>query len=167
MGGAVKAIGQSKRGGGDRSSRPAQLQARENEQKALAYWLKGGTFEQIAAVGFGITTASGVWRAVRRALIRIPKREADEARAAQLERLQTLRQLLWSRATQDPIRVAEALIKLEAREARLLGLDMPTRIEATGRDGAPLTIAVARQIIAEAGEVVEDENSGGDNHEPD
>jgi len=55
---------------------------------------------------------------------------------------------------------AEALIKLEAREARLLGLDMPTRIEATGKDGAPLTITVARQIIAEAGEVVEDENGG-------
>jgi hypothetical protein len=34
MAGAVNTIGQSKRGGGDRSSRPAQLQARENEQKA-------------------------------------------------------------------------------------------------------------------------------------
>jgi hypothetical protein len=33
MAGAVNTIGQSKRGGGDRSSRPAQLQARENEQK--------------------------------------------------------------------------------------------------------------------------------------
>ena len=32
MAGAVNTIRQSKRGGGDRSSRPAQLQARENEQ---------------------------------------------------------------------------------------------------------------------------------------
>jgi hypothetical protein len=90
MGGAVKAIGQSKRGGGDRSSRPAQVQARENEQKALALWLKGATCEQVAAAGFGITTASGAWRAVRRALVRIPKKEADEAREAQLARLQAL-----------------------------------------------------------------------------
>jgi hypothetical protein len=40
MAGAVNTIGQSKRGGGDRSSRPAQLQARENEQKALSLWIK-------------------------------------------------------------------------------------------------------------------------------
>src|SRR6476646_8337895 len=59
MAGAVNTIGQSKRGGGDRSSRPAQLQARENEQKALSLWIKGATFQQIAAAGFGIATASG------------------------------------------------------------------------------------------------------------
>lgn len=140
---------QSKRGGGDHTSRRAQLDARENEQKALALWLKGATFEQIAAAGFSITTASGAWRAVQRALARIPKKEADEAREAQLARLQSIRMLLWNQAATDPIRTAEALIKLEAREARLLGLDMPTKIEASGKDGAPLTIAVARQIIAD------------------
>ena len=40
--------------GGDRSSRPAQLLARENEQKALSLWIKGATFRQIVAAGFGI-----------------------------------------------------------------------------------------------------------------
>ena len=59
MAGAVNTIGQSKRGGGDRSSRPALLQARENEQKAPSLWIKGATFQQIAAAGFGIATASG------------------------------------------------------------------------------------------------------------
>ena len=43
MAGEVNTIGQSKRGGGDRSSRPAQLQARENEQRALSLWIKGAT----------------------------------------------------------------------------------------------------------------------------
>src|SRR4029077_21250357 len=47
MAGAVNTIGQSKRGGGDRSSRPAQLEARENEQKALSLWIKGATYQQI------------------------------------------------------------------------------------------------------------------------
>ena len=59
MAGAVNSIGQSKRGGGDRSSRPAELQA---------------------AAGFGIATASGAWRSVHRALAQIPKQEADQAR---------------------------------------------------------------------------------------
>ena len=83
------------RGGGDRSSRPAQLQARENEQKALSLWIKGATFQQIAAAGFGIASASGAWRSVGRALARIPKQEADQAREAQLARLQAVRMLLW------------------------------------------------------------------------
>jgi hypothetical protein len=91
MAGAVNTIGQSKRGGGDRSSRPAQLQARENEQKALSLW----TFQQIAAAGFGIASASGAWRSVGRALAWIPKQEADQAREAQLARLQAVRMLLW------------------------------------------------------------------------
>src|SRR5712691_1839150 len=70
MAGAVNTIRQSKRGGRDRTSRPAQLQARENEHKALSLWIKGATFQQIAAAGFGIATASGAWRAVHRALAR-------------------------------------------------------------------------------------------------
>jgi hypothetical protein len=70
-------------------------------------------------------TASGAWRAVHRALARIPKVEADQACQAQLVRLQEVRMLLWNQVSADPIRAAEALIKLEARETRLLGLDMP------------------------------------------
>ena len=147
MGEAINLIGQSKRGG-DRSSRPAQLQARENEQKALSLWLKGATFEQIAVGGFGIATASGAWRACRRALARIPKEEADEARAAQLARLQALRLMLWNHSAGDPVRAAEALIKLEAREARLLGLDMPNKHEIAGADGSQLIpIEIAREIV--------------------
>src|SRR3984893_17315688 len=132
---AVNAIGQSKRGGGDRSSPPAQLEARENEQKALSLWIKGATYQQIAAAGFGIATPSGAWRAVHRALARIPKAEADQARQAQLARLQAVRMLRWSQVSADPIRAAEALIKLEAREARLLGLGMPTKVAVTDPDG--------------------------------
>ena len=41
--------------------------------------------------------------------------------------------LLWNQASSDPVRAAEALIKLEAREARLLGLDMPTKVAVTSR----------------------------------
>jgi hypothetical protein len=47
--------------------------------------------------------------------------------------------LLWNHAGTDPVRAAEALIKLEAREARLLGLDMPTKVAVTDPDrGIPL-----------------------------
>jgi hypothetical protein len=145
MAGAVNTIGQSKRGGGDRSSRPAQLQARENEQKALSLWIKGATFQQIAAAGFGIATPSGAWRTVHRALARIPKQEADQAREGQLARLQAVR-MLWNHAGADPIKAAEVLIKLEAREARLLGLDMPTKVAVTDPDGG-IPLETIRRVM--------------------
>ena len=109
-------------------------------------WIKGATFQQIAAAGFGIATASGAWRAVSRALARIPKAEADQARQAQLARLQAIRMMVWNQASADPIRAAEALIKLEAREARLLGLDMPQGLAITDPDGG-IPLEAVRRVL--------------------
>jgi hypothetical protein len=51
--------------------------------------------------------------------------------------------LLWNQASADPIRAAETLIKLEAREERPLGLDMPTKVAITDPDGGiPLEACV-------------------------
>src|SRR5712675_1293634 len=128
MAGTVNTMGQSKRGGGDRSSRPAQLQARENEQKALSLWIKGATFQQIAAAGFGIATASGAWRSVHRALAQIPKQEADQAREAQVARLQAVRMLLWNHAGTDPVRAAEALICSPSAQVGQIGVIEEERV---------------------------------------
>ena len=84
---------------------------------------------------------------MRRALARIPKQEADQAREAQLARLQAVRMLLWNQASADPIRAAEALIKLEAREARLLGLDMPTKVAVTDPDGDGIPLETIRRVM--------------------
>jgi hypothetical protein len=52
--------------------------------------------------------------------------------------------LLWNHAAADPIKAAEVLIKLEAREARLLGLDMPTKVALTDPDGGIPLEAIRR-----------------------
>jgi hypothetical protein len=130
----------------DVESPPAQLEAPENEQKALSLWIKGATYQQIAVAGFGIASASGAWHAVHRALARIPKQEADQAREGQLVRLQAVRMLLWNHAGADPIKAAEVLIKLEAREARLLGLDMPTQVAVTDPDGG-IPLETIRRVM--------------------
>jgi hypothetical protein len=83
---------------------------------------------------------------VQRALARIPKQEADQAREALLARLQAVRMLLWNQASVDPIRAAEAVIKLEAREARLLGLDMPTKVAVTDPDGG-IPLETIRRVM--------------------
>jgi hypothetical protein len=72
-------------------------------------------------------------------LARIPKQEADQAREAQLVRLQAVRMLLWNQASADPI-------KLEAREARLLGLDMPTKVAVTDPDGG-IPLETIRRVM--------------------
>ena len=113
----------------------------------MALWLKGATYQQIVATGFGISSIGGAWRAVRRALARIPKAEADQARQAQLARLQEIRRVLWNQTGSDPRRAAEALIKVEAREARLLGLDMPIGSEVTEGSSA-LPLHWARALLA-------------------
>ena len=83
---------------------------------------------------------------MHRALARIPKQEADQAREGQLARLQALRMLLWNHAAADPIKAAEVLIKLEAREARLLGLDMPTKVAVTDPDGG-IPLETIRRVM--------------------
>jgi hypothetical protein len=102
--------------------------------------------ERSVRAGFGIATASGAWRAVHRALAQIPKQEADQAREAQLARLQAVRMLLWNQASVEPIRAAEALIKLEARGARLRGLDMPTKVAVTDPDGG-IPLETIRRVM--------------------
>ena len=76
----------------------------------------------------------------------IPQEDADQAREAQLARLQALRLLLWNHAGADPIKAAEALIKLEAREARLLGLDMPQKLAITDAEGG-IPLEYVRKIL--------------------
>ena len=44
---------------------PRNTKPGKNEQKALSLWIKGATFQQIAAAGFGIAIASGAWLAKR------------------------------------------------------------------------------------------------------
>jgi hypothetical protein len=54
--------------------------------------------------------------------------------------------MVWNQASADPIRAAEALIKLEAREARLLGLDVPTQVAITDPDGGIPLESVRRML---------------------
>jgi hypothetical protein len=57
--------------------------------------------------------------------------------------------LLCNQASADPIRGAEALIKLEAREARLMGLDMPSKLEVT-KEGNGIPLEALRELMNRA-----------------
>jgi hypothetical protein len=54
--------------------------------------------------------------------------------------------LLWNHAGTDPFKAAEALIKIEEREARLLGLDMPAKVAVTDPDGG-IPLETIRRVM--------------------
>jgi hypothetical protein len=54
--------------------------------------------------------------------------------------------LLWTQASAHPIRAAEALIKLEARAARVRGLDIPTKVALTDPDGG-IPLETIRRVM--------------------
>jgi hypothetical protein len=134
--------------GGDRHSRGAILRTRERERQALELWLRGTTCQQIADSGIGITTASGVAKAVKRTLRAIPVKAAEEARQAMAERLQRMRFKAWEAAKANPVGALNALIKIEEREAKLFGLDRPTKVQIGGENGGAIPIALVREIAA-------------------
>jgi hypothetical protein len=145
--------------GGDRHSRGAILRTRERERQALELWLRGTTCQQIADSGIGITTASGVAKAVKRTLRAIPEKAAEEARHAMSERLQRMRFKAWEAAKANPVGALNTLIKIEEREAKLFGLDRPTKVEVGGENGGPIPITLVREIAAriESSEYAEEE----------
>src|ERR1700692_4234089 len=134
--------------GGDRHSRGARLRIRERERQALELWLRGTTCQQIADSGIGIMTASGVGKAVKRVLRAIPEKAAHEARHAMAERLQRMRFKAWEAAKANPVGALNTLIKIEEREAKLFGLDRPTKVEIGGENGGAIPITLVREIAA-------------------
>lgn len=134
--------------GGDRHSRGAILRTRERERQALELWLRGTTCQQIADSGIGIMTASGVTKAVKRALRAIPEKAAQEARQAMAERLQRMRFKAWETAKANPVGALNTLIKIEEREAKLFGLDRPTKVVVGGENGGAIPITLVREMAA-------------------
>lgn len=116
------------------------LQAELNRQKALELKLAGATFRDIAkALGVSVSTAHGY---VKDWLddIRAENAElANDVKRIALARLNKMRMSLWSKREQP--RVADTLLRIDEREARLLGLDAPLRWEGSGPGGGPIPVS--------------------------
>jgi len=115
--------------GGDRSSLAARAATVERERDILSRRIKGASTATIAlALGISQRTCQV---AITRALTRVDIPGAVEAKKAMLARLDLLREKLYARLDKDGDDLpttARALVSVEAREACLLGLDMPERL---------------------------------------
>lgn len=122
---------------------PITIAVEKNRQRALDLKANGFTFQEIGdKLGLSKTRA---WELVNEALEEI--REENNLRAVQLRdmalrRYHKIRMKLWP--DRDKPDVANALIRLEQREADLLGLDAPKKIEQSGPNGGPIRLEGGR-----------------------
>jgi len=67
-------------------------------------------------------------------------KHAEEWRTLQLERCEDMIVALWPAAQHGDVDAVKALLQVFKRQAALLGMDAPQRMEHSGPDGAPIEI---------------------------
>lgn len=101
------------------------LKARERQLEALELRKQGFTLEAIAE-RLGYSSASGAHKAITSALDKHTHKAVDELRKMQLARLDEMQYAIWDEAIKDlNLRAFDTLLKIMARRAKLLGLDIP------------------------------------------
>lgn len=122
-----------------------RVSRRQKMLTALDLRAAGGTYDQIAkAIGVSRTQA---WKLVSAAIDELNEKcheSAERVRNLELFRLDKIRVMLWPKRS-DP-RVADSLLRISERTARLCGLDKPTKIEASGPDGGPIETAQGSSV---------------------
>lgn len=117
------------------------LKAAERQAEALRLKKEGYSYPEIARK-IGYKTHVGAMKAVKRGLEKLVQQPAEEYLKLSLLRLDDARRALWWKVQAGDVPAILALLKIEEREAKLLGLDAPAKIDIEHR---------IRQIAEEAG----------------
>jgi hypothetical protein len=135
-------------GGGNQKSPEARQRTAERERRILELRLQGAEFEDIGRrLGISMQAASkGYYRALRR----IPEKVAVQARKEQLRRLDILRLKFYGRLAAPEVLQKEPigclLLKIEQREARILGTDAPAKVFMTQQEDPETASRRERQM---------------------
>jgi FAD/FMN-containing dehydrogenase len=117
---------------------PRRLAAAERTRQAMALKKAGKTYEEIRRA-LGISKGAAV-KAVQRGLAEIKdetSRDAEEHRAIESARLDTAQAAIWPQVMQGDLAAIDRFVRLSQRRAALLGLDAPTKVDATVEDKTP------------------------------
>lgn len=101
----------------------------EKERKVLELRLMGVTFDVIAQQ-VGYASPGSAHNAYKRALLRTLREPAQELRELEVARLDKLLSSIWTKALRGEIPAIQTSIKIMERRAKLLGLDVPVKIQA-------------------------------------
>lgn len=100
----------------------------DKEVRVLELRRMGFTWARIAEqVGYADHT--GAYAAYKRAIKRTQQQPADELREQELDRIDRLQLALWPNAMKGNAQAVSTIIRLMERRSKLLGLDMPIKIE--------------------------------------
>lgn len=128
----------------------ATIAAREIDAKALELRKIGLSYDRIATA-LGISDRGTAWRHVNRALQSTVADNANDVRKIEGERLDALFAVAFRQALTGDLKAVETCLQIQARRARLFGLDAPTRtrVEVITEDAIDAAI---RQLEAELGD---------------
>lgn len=120
-----------------------RLKNAERQQQALNLRIAGASFEQIAQQ-LGYSGRSAARNAIVAILKRREQEPADELRKIESERLDTVQLGIWKAAAGGHLEALDRLLRLMARRAALLGLDVPTttKLEHSGTGGGDIMYRV-------------------------
>ncbi|GGJ55746.1 hypothetical protein [Glutamicibacter ardleyensis] len=109
---------------GNSSARDNRIaNTRERQKKALELRKAGATYEQIAEANIGYANRGTVQKAVKRAILEIPREEAKEVLALELSRLDDALRAIWPKIITGDLWAIDRLINLQNRRAQYLGLN--------------------------------------------
>lgn len=118
-----------------------QVKAHDRQLKALEL-RKAGVSYQAIADQLGFRSRGSAHNAVMAVLRKTLQEPADEVRQLELERLDALLMGMYPQARKGNQGAVDRCLRIMERRAKLLGLDAPTKAELSGKDGAPLVLAI-------------------------
>jgi len=113
---------------------PRRIEATAKQREALKLRTTGMSFWNIAQQ-LGWKTAYGAQCAIEAALLKTIQAPADEQRKLDLVRLDVMLMAVWARVMGGELDAVATALSILTRRAKLLGLDMPIKIE---NEGDPL-----------------------------
>ena len=107
--------------------------------------VSGWSFARIAEE-VGYADQGGAYKAWKRALTRIPKAAADEAREHLRLQLEDMSELLIAQLRKGNTRAGEALVKVQERYCRMLNLDIQPDA-GSGAQMALVSVPIAADVL--------------------
>jgi hypothetical protein len=126
----------------------AEIAIEKRREKAAKLKLAGWSMRDIAA---HLKCSLGTVHADIAAVLTRTQDSADEAvrleREISLARLEVATKGIWPGVESGDAEAVDRLVKLEARRAKILGLDAPTKQEHSGPEGGPIEVGAAASSL--------------------
>jgi hypothetical protein len=120
---------------GESKASERRIAAIERQRQAMELRKGGLPYHEIAR-RLGYEGPPGAYQAVMRGLRSTLKEPAEELRKLEVERLNQLFSVYYTRGLQGDLKAAELALRISARRAAIEGLDAPQRHQHSGDDDA-------------------------------